>query len=76
MIRFIKASLLVLLVLFPLFGYTFLKGAEWGVDRYRHSRQFFLTLYSMYMYGLSDGCTDPKTCKGHAFQPKAGGCSE
>jgi hypothetical protein len=53
--RFIGGGLAVSLVLFPLFGYTYVKGGIDGVLRYQRSRRFALTLYSMYMFGVRDG---------------------
>jgi hypothetical protein len=60
--RFIVAGFFVSLILFPLFVATYLRGMADGVERYRHSKQFMLTLYSMYMFGLKDGCTDDAMC--------------
>lgn len=60
--RFISASFLTALVLFPLFGYTYLRGCTDGVARYQKSRRFALTLYSMYRFGLVDGKTDRINC--------------
>jgi hypothetical protein len=59
--RFISASFLTALVLFPLFGYTYMRGCSDGVTRYQRSRRFALTLYSMYMFGVQDGYD---ACKG------------
>lgn len=60
--RFIVAGLLLSLVLFPIFGYVYARGMTDGVDRYRDSRQFKMTLLSMYMFGVQDGCTMPTVC--------------
>jgi hypothetical protein len=65
--RFIIGGLLVALIVFPLSAYVFLKGAAWGVERYRHSRQFNMTLFSMYMFGIHDGYD-----KGYAMAAKKG----
>jgi hypothetical protein len=54
--RLIGGGLAVSLVLFPLFCYTYVKGGIDGVARYQRSRHFALTLYSMYMFGMRDGC--------------------
>lgn len=62
--RFIVASLLVSLVLFPLFGYTYLKGCQDGIARYKQSKNFMLTLYSMYLFGVGDGCKGGSICEG------------
>lgn len=59
--RLIMASLLVALVLCPIFEYVYLKGCQDGVTRYKHSKSFSLTLYSMYLFGLHDGYD---ACKG------------
>jgi hypothetical protein len=53
--RFIVLALANVVILFPLFTYTYLKGGIDGVARYQHSRQFALTLYSMYMFGVREG---------------------
>jgi hypothetical protein len=58
---YIYVVLLLSLVLFPLFGYTYRKGCQDGVIRYQHSKQFMLTLYRMYMFGMRDGYD---ACKG------------
>lgn len=59
--RFIVAGLSVSLLMFPLLGYTYVKGGIDGVTRYQRSRRFALTLYSMYMFGVKEGCDK---CKG------------
>lgn len=53
--RFISLSLGVSLILFPLFGYTYLRGCIDGVARYQRSKRFALTLYSIYRFGFIDG---------------------
>jgi hypothetical protein len=53
--RYIFPSLLTALILFPLFGYTYVRGCQDGVVRYKRSKNFMLTLYSMYMMGFRDG---------------------
>lgn len=60
--RFIAAGLLTALVLFPIFGYVYARGMADGVYRYRASDQFKKTLFSMYMFGVQDGCTDSAVC--------------
>jgi len=59
--RFIP--LVVALTLFQLaFGfYIYGKGEVDGVAYYKRSKSFMLTLYSMYMYGVRDGCD---ACRG------------
>lgn len=52
--RYVLASLGIAAILFPLFWYVYSKGMEDGVARYRHSKQFQLTLDSMYRFGLGD----------------------
>ena len=42
--------------------YTYSRGLEDGVVRYKRSRQFMLTLQSMYRFGVADGCTDDRIC--------------
>ena len=53
--RFILLSIGISLVIFPLMGYTYLRGCMDGVARYQQSKRFALTLYSMYMFGFKDG---------------------
>jgi len=60
--RFVAASFLSTLVLFPLFGYVYVRGEIDGIARYRDSRQFALTLLSMYQYGVWDACKDRHLC--------------
>jgi hypothetical protein len=60
--RFIVAGLLTALVLFPMFGYVYMRGAADGISRYRDSNQFKMTLFSMYAFGVQDGCTNPTLC--------------
>ena len=46
---------LYILVIFVLSGaYLFHKGMEFGVYKYKHSRNFEMTLDSAYRYGLHD----------------------
>jgi hypothetical protein len=59
--RFIVAGSLAALVLFPLSAYVFLKGAEWGIGQYKHSRQFYMTLDSMFKMGQWFACEN-KLC--------------
>jgi len=59
--HYISAGLLTALILFPLFDYTYVKGCQDGVARYKRSKNFMLTLYSMYMFGVRDGYD---ACKG------------
>ena len=61
--RFIAAAALTSLVLFPLFGYVYFQGMIDGVARYRGSRQFQLTLFSMYRFGVLDACADHDLCQ-------------
>ena len=42
-------------LLLPLCFYMYGKGEMDGVEHYKHSKQFQLTLYSMYMFGARDG---------------------
>ena len=60
--RFISAGFLVAVVLMPLFAYVYVRGVVDGVEHYRHSKQFVLTLEGMYRMGLMDGCTDDHLC--------------
>jgi hypothetical protein len=53
--RYIYASLLAALILFPLFAYIYVKGCEEGVLRYKHSNPFLLSLTSAYVMGVRDG---------------------
>lgn len=57
--RYIKAMFLLAPILFPLFLYVYMKGMEDGVTRYKHSKQFEMTLQSMYRFGLTD-CREDK----------------
>lgn len=51
--RYIAAGLLTAAILFPLFWYVYSKGMEDGVTRYKRSKQFELTLQSMFRFGLA-----------------------
>jgi hypothetical protein len=62
--RLFIAGFFTALILFPLSTYVFLKGAAWGVEQYKHSRQLGMTLDSMYLFGVMDACGDPDVCKG------------
>lgn len=53
----IIAAFATAIILFPLFGYVYMKGRADGVSDYKHSENFRLTLESMYRFGLAD-------CKG------------
>lgn len=53
--RYIVAGLYLSIILFPLFCYTYVKGMADGVARYKTSKNFYMTLYSMYRYGVIDG---------------------
>lgn len=57
--RYLTAALLTSAILFPLFWYVYQKGAEDGVVRYKRSKQFEMTLQSMYRFGLLD-CEEDK----------------
>lgn len=64
--RYLLASLGIAAILFPLFWYVYSKGMEDGVTRYKRSKNFELTLQSMFLYGLGDGivrcCNNEFTC--------------
>ena len=60
--RIILAVLLGFFVLAPTYLYVYSMGMVAGVARYKRSKQFQLTLYSMYRMGLMDGCTDDEAC--------------
>lgn len=62
--RFIGLVVAVSVVLFPLFAYTYVRGCVDGVARYQRSNRFALTLYSMYRYGVMDGCRGGNICEG------------
>ncbi len=62
--RFIGLGVAVSVILFPLFSYIYVRGCVDGVVRYQRSRRFALTLYSMYRYGVLDGCRGGSICKG------------
>ena len=49
--RYLLAAFLTALILFPLFWYVYAKGVEDGVAHYKRSRQFELTLQSMFQQG-------------------------
>ena len=53
--QYLKAALGTALILFPLFGYVYIRGGNDGIRWYRSSKQFYYTLYSMYMFGYKDG---------------------
>lgn len=57
--RYLAAAFLTSVILFPLFWYVYQKGAEDGVVRYKRSKQFEMTLQSMYRFGLAD-CGEDK----------------
>lgn len=59
--RFIVLTLAMAVVLFPLFTYIYRKGGVDGVMHYKHSKNFIMTLYSAYMFGVQDGRA---TCNG------------
>ena len=61
LVRYIRAAVVISLVLFPIMCYTYYMGGVDGVMRYKKSSQFALTLYSMYRFGVMDGMA---TCKG------------
>lgn len=52
--RYLAAVFLTAAILFPLFWYVYQRGAEDGVARYKRSKQFEMTLQSMYRFGLLD----------------------
>ncbi len=56
MYHFIKIWFMASVILWPLFAYTYHRGQIDGVARYKHSKQFYITLGSMYHYGTKDGC--------------------
>lgn len=59
------AALIIVMTVFQLtFGsYMYGKGSIDGIARYRQSKNFMLTLYSMYVYGLRDACDASLRCK-------------
>lgn len=59
--EFFKIVLLVSLIILPTDTYIYCRGMADGIKFYRGSRQFALTLYSMYRFGYMDGAD---TCKG------------
>lgn len=62
--RRLKLGIGTMLILFPLLGYTYIKGCQDGIVRYKQSKNFMLTLYDMYMFGVMDGCRGGKICEG------------
>lgn len=52
--RYLAATLLTSAILFPLFWYVYQKGVKDGVARYKRSKQFEMTLQSMYRFGSLD----------------------
>lgn len=56
--RYITAGLLTAAILFPLFAYTYKQGMNDGVARYKRSKNFELTLQSMYFFGRGDAVVD------------------
>jgi hypothetical protein len=58
----LKIGLLLAAILVPLFAYTYHRGEVDGVAHYKQSKQFALTLDSMYRFGLMDGCTNDEIC--------------
>lgn len=55
--QYLLASLGIAAILLPLFWYVYSKGMEDGVARYKRSKNFEMTLQSMYRFGLAD-CGD------------------
>lgn len=53
--QYLIAALVTAVILFPLFGYVYARGWDDGVERYKRSKSFQMTLNSMYVYGLDDG---------------------
>jgi hypothetical protein len=53
--RFIFASFATMAILFPLFGYVYIRGSEDGIAYYKQSKGFRMTLDRMYRYGFDDG---------------------
>jgi hypothetical protein len=60
--RLTMVGLYVFFVMAVVSTATYIRGMEDGVERYRHSKQFYLTLYAMYHFGLIDGCTNDALC--------------
>lgn len=58
--RLFALSLGISLVLFPIMCYTYVRGCQDGIARYKKSKQFELTLYSMYKFGFIDGYREAK----------------
>ena len=60
--RFITLFVTTAFLLFPLCVYMYGRGEADGITRYRHSKEFMLTVYIMYMHGVVDGCKDKSLC--------------
>lgn len=61
------------LVLLPLAWCLYSRGMQDGVEHYKRSRQFQLTLQSMYRFGVADGCTDDHLCDLAGYPAEEGG---
>lgn len=64
---FIAAIVVGFLILAPTYLYVYNQGAIDGVARYQRSERFKKTLFSMYRFGLMDGCTDDRICDKYGF---------
>jgi hypothetical protein len=71
--EFLVTALAVAVILFPLSWKVYTQGVADGVARYKRSRQFMLTLESMYRFGVADGCTDDHLCDLAGFPAEEGG---
>lgn len=71
--QLILLAVSVAAVLLPLDWYVYWRGGRDEVARYKRSRQFQMTLDSMYRFGLMDGCTDDEKCDKAGFTCEEGG---
>jgi hypothetical protein len=60
--RLISLVLAVAVAAFPSFLYIYAKGYRDGIEHYKRSNSFVLTLESAYVYGLRDGCSNKSLC--------------
>lgn len=71
--EFVITAFAVAIILCPLMWHVYSRGMVDGVAHYKKSKQFRLTLFSMYRYGVSDGCTDDHICDMYGFLGEEGG---
>lgn len=72
--RLLSAILIGIFVIAPSYIYVYIRGGKDMITHYKHSKQFYMTLESMYRFGVMDGCTDDTVCDKYGlFAPDEGG---